>query len=70
MHVEVRVLTDCGELMTDLGPVRLEKDTTHFLRRVDVAMHVRRGVLQQTEYKEWKQKYHIPKNTSTNTNPP
>ncbi len=52
LHVEVRVLEDCGELMTDLGAVRLERDTTHYLRRVDVAQHIRRGDLQQTEYKE------------------
>lgn len=31
--IEIRVIKDCGEIMTDLGPVKLDAGTTHFLRR-------------------------------------
>ena len=46
MCIEVRVLQDCGEIMTDQGPVNLEKGTNHFLRRTDVEGLIRQGMLQ------------------------
>lgn len=46
MCIEVRVLADCGEVMTDQGPVNLEKGTNHFLRRADVEGLIRQGLLQ------------------------
>ncbi len=52
LNVEVRVLEDCGELMTERGVVELKKGTTVFCRRADVSMHIRRGHLEQTENKD------------------
>ncbi|GAB5029706.1 dna replication complex gins protein psf1 [Nannochloropsis oceanica] len=46
MCIEVRVLADCGEVMTDQGPVNLKKGTNHFLRRADVEGLIRQGLLQ------------------------
>ncbi|EWM29187.1 dna replication complex gins protein psf1 [Nannochloropsis gaditana] len=43
--IEVRVLADCGEIMTDQGPVNLERGTNHFLRRADVEGLIRQGFL-------------------------
>ncbi|CAM9487477.1 unnamed protein product, partial [Sphacelaria rigidula] len=45
LHVEVRVLSDCGEIMTD----HLERGTTHLLRRSDVEHLVLHGQLQELE---------------------
>eukprot|EP00937_MAST-01D_sp_MAST-1D-sp2_P005330 g5330.t1 len=47
--VEVRVLEDCGEIMTDGGAVHLEAHSTHFLRRSDVEHLIRQGKLQQLD---------------------
>lgn len=51
--IEVRVLEDCGKVMTDSGPVNLEKGTILFLRRSQVEPFVREGkvehVLQDAE---------------------
>ena len=47
--VEVRVVEDCGEIMTDNGEVHLERGTTHFLRRADVEHLIRQGKLQQLD---------------------
>ncbi|CAM9243981.1 unnamed protein product [Scytosiphon promiscuus] len=49
LHVEVRVLDDCGEIMTDHGCVKLDRGTTHLLRRSDVEHLVRQGLLQELE---------------------
>ncbi|CAN0197061.1 unnamed protein product, partial [Hapterophycus canaliculatus] len=49
LHVEVRVLNDCGEIMTDHGCVKLDRGTTHLLRRSDVEHLVRQGLLQELE---------------------
>lgn len=46
LYIEVRVLRDCGDLMTDHGAVALRKGTAHFLRRVDVEHLVRQGALE------------------------
>jgi hypothetical protein len=31
--VEIRALQDCGEIMTENGPVNLDSGSTHFLKR-------------------------------------
>ncbi|CAM9486333.1 unnamed protein product [Choristocarpus tenellus] len=49
LHVEVRVLQDCGEIMTDQGPVKLDRGTTHLLRRSDVEHLVRQGFLHELD---------------------
>jgi len=39
LFVEIRVLSDCGEIVTSDGNiVLLEQNTTHLLRRADVIM--------------------------------
>jgi hypothetical protein len=52
LHVEIRVLEDCGEIMTDRGPVRLARNTQHHLRRSDVAMLIKRGKVEQIESRD------------------
>ncbi|KAG2782363.1 hypothetical protein JG687_00000584 [Phytophthora cactorum] len=47
LYVEVRVLRDCGEVMTESGLVNLEAHSQHFLRRVDVEQLIRQGLLEQ-----------------------
>ncbi|TDH70726.1 hypothetical protein CCR75_004228 [Bremia lactucae] len=47
LYIEVRVLRDCGELMTESGLVNLEVHSQHFLRRVDVEQLIRQGLLEQ-----------------------
>lgn len=50
LHVEVRVLEDCGEVVTEDGNmVNLEAHTTHYLRRADVEHLIRQGKLQQLD---------------------
>lgn len=41
--IEVRVLQDCGKVMTDSGPVSLDKGTIHYLRRNQVEGLIREG---------------------------
>eukprot|EP00842_Homolaphlyctis_polyrhiza_P004428 jgi/Hompol1/4987/HPOL_004072-RA len=36
VFVEIRVTRDCGEIMTEGGPLQLAAGTQHYLRRVDV----------------------------------
>lgn len=50
LYVEVRVLRDCGEIMTESGIVNLEANSTHFLRRVDVEQFIRQGLLEQIKH--------------------
>lgn len=50
LFVEVRVLRDCGEIMTENGLVNLEANSTHFLRRVDVEQLIRQGLLEQIKH--------------------
>ena len=48
LYVEVRVLRDCGEVMTESGVVNLEAHSQHFLRRVDVEQLIRQiGLLEK-----------------------
>ena len=45
--VGVRVLQDCGDVLTDRGTLHLEKGTTHYVRRSSVEHLIRQGILQQ-----------------------
>eukprot|EP00516_Mucochytrium_quahogii_P008908 CAMPEP_0203766582 /NCGR_PEP_ID=MMETSP0099_2-20121227/502_1 /ASSEMBLY_ACC=CAM_ASM_000209 /TAXON_ID=96639 /ORGANISM=" , Strain NY0313808BC1" /LENGTH=199 /DNA_ID=CAMNT_0050662957 /DNA_START=39 /DNA_END=638 /DNA_ORIENTATION=- len=47
LFIEVRVLEDCGEVLTDSGSINLAKNTTHYLRRSDVEHLIRQGMLKQ-----------------------
>eukprot|EP01041_Mallomonas_annulata_P002210 gene2210-4298_t len=46
LYIEIRVIRDCGEIMTDLGPVHLDAGTIHFLRRSDVETLIRQGLVE------------------------
>lgn len=46
LYIEVRVLRDCGSVMTDAGAVTLKPGTAHFLKRADVEHLIRQGALQ------------------------
>lgn len=46
LYIEVRVLQNYGEIMTESGVVVLQKNTTHFLPRTDVEPLIRQGILQ------------------------
>lgn len=38
IHIEVRVVEDCGSIMTsDAGKLKLEKNSTHYLKISDVS---------------------------------
>lgn len=43
LQIEVRVIQDCGEIMTENGPVKLDAGSTHFLKRTDVEHLIRQG---------------------------
>lgn len=49
LYVEVRVMKDCGEIVTATGTVHLEMNTTHFLPRSDVEHLIRQGFLRQID---------------------
>ncbi|TPX67126.1 hypothetical protein SpCBS45565_g04071 [Spizellomyces sp. 'palustris'] len=49
LFVEVRVLKDCGEVMTENGAVRLVKNSQHYLRRTDVEPFITAGYLKHIE---------------------
>eukprot|EP01098_Paradermamoeba_levis_P012887 TRINITY_DN5741_c0_g1_i1.p1 TRINITY_DN5741_c0_g1~~TRINITY_DN5741_c0_g1_i1.p1 ORF type:complete len:209 (-),score=47.72 TRINITY_DN5741_c0_g1_i1:105-686(-) len=46
LFIEVRALTDVGEIMTENGVLNLQKNSTYFLRRNDVEHHIRLGLLE------------------------
>ncbi|CDF34293.1 DNA replication complex GINS protein PSF1 [Chondrus crispus] len=46
LYVEVRVIADCGDILTEAGPVALKPGTAHFLKRTDVEHLIRQGSLQ------------------------
>ena len=48
LMIEVRVLQDHGDFMTDTGVVNLKKNTTHYLKRADCELLIRQNVLQVT----------------------
>jgi GINS complex subunit 1 len=47
LMVEIRVLQSCGEILTESGPVNLERNTTHYLRRSDIEPFIRKGLVEQ-----------------------
>jgi GINS complex subunit 1 len=48
-YVEIRVLESCGEIFTDDGAaVKLEQNSTHYLKRSDIEHLVRQGFVEQT----------------------
>jgi len=49
VFVMVRVLKDCGEVQTESGPVRLRKDSQHYLKRTDVEGFITQGYLWHVE---------------------
>ena len=46
LYIEVRVLRDCGSVLTDSGSVALRPGTAHFLKRSDVEHLIRQGALE------------------------
>ena len=47
LFVEVRVLEDVGQIVTDSGNVlELEKNTTHFMRRSEAEPFLKKGLLE------------------------
>jgi GINS complex subunit 1 len=46
LYIEVRVISDCGSVITDSGPVALKPGTAHFLKRADVEHLIRQGALE------------------------
>jgi GINS complex subunit 1 len=49
LKIEVRVLQDCGEILTETGPINLTKNSTHFVRRADVQHLIRQNMLRQIQ---------------------
>ena len=45
--VGVRVLQDCGDILTESGPLHLKQGTSHFVRRSDVEHLIRQNMLEQ-----------------------
>jgi hypothetical protein len=45
--VEVRVLENCGKIMTDSGPVALDRGSILFLRRAQIESFIREGKVEQ-----------------------
>ncbi|KAK4525768.1 hypothetical protein GAYE_SCF16G3677 [Galdieria yellowstonensis] len=48
LYLEVKVLKDCGTIMTENGPVHLRKDTLHYLKRTDIELLIQQGYLLPT----------------------
>eukprot|EP00823_Brevimastigomonas_motovehiculus_P002577 TRINITY_DN1558_c1_g2_i1.p1 TRINITY_DN1558_c1_g2~~TRINITY_DN1558_c1_g2_i1.p1 ORF type:complete len:193 (+),score=21.69 TRINITY_DN1558_c1_g2_i1:132-710(+) len=48
LFVEVRVLQDAGDFLTDSGIITLTKNSTHHLRREDVELLIRQGIVKET----------------------
>lgn len=49
LYIEVRVVKDCGEVLTESGPIHLAMNTRHYLRRSDVEHLIRQGALVQIQ---------------------
>lgn len=45
IFAEIRVIKDCGELLTESGPVQLAAGTQHYLRRADVENLILQGLV-------------------------
>ena len=46
LYVDIRVLKDCGEILTETGSVRLIRDSQHYLKRTDVEKFIIQGLVQ------------------------
>ncbi len=46
LYIEVRVLRDCGSVMTNNGSIALKQGTAHFVKRSDVEHLIRQGALE------------------------
>jgi len=46
--IEVEAIEDCGEIMTEHGPVTLTKHSRHLMRRTECELLIRQGLVQQT----------------------
>ena len=49
LYVQVRCREDYGEIATESGTVRLERNSQHFLLRTDVEGLIRQGILEHIE---------------------
>lgn len=47
LFIEIRVLKDCGEVLTENGIVKLTKNSQHYIKRSDVERFIVSGYLQQ-----------------------
>lgn len=45
VYIEVRVLKDCGQIMTENGPLTLNANSLHYMRRVDVEHFIAQGYI-------------------------
>jgi len=46
LFIQVRCIQDVGEIMTENGFMKLDKDSQHFVRRSDVEPFIRQGLLE------------------------
>jgi GINS complex subunit 1 len=51
--IQVRVLENFGEVMTENGPIVLVKGASHFIRRTDVEHLIRQGILEHVRSDEF-----------------
>ena len=51
--IQVRVLENFGEVMTENGPIVMVKGATHFIRRTDVEHLIRQGILEHVRSDEF-----------------
>ncbi|KAL7747453.1 DNA replication protein psf1 [Sorochytrium milnesiophthora] len=49
LFVCVRVLKDCGEIMSERGSILLKKNSQHFLRRTDADLLITQGLLKHVD---------------------
>eukprot|EP01031_Cornospumella_fuschlensis_P032245 gene32245-39000_t len=49
VFIEVRVLVDCGKLLTEAGSVSLDAGSVHFVRRSQVESLIREGKLEHVQ---------------------
>ena len=49
MFIEIRVIQDCGQRMTEWGPIKLATGTQHYLKRSDVEDLIMSGKVQHVD---------------------
>lgn len=47
LYIEIRVLKPCGTIQTENGPISLEVNSTHLVRKQDVELLIRQGMLHE-----------------------